>query len=122
MSREGAEAVREIVRLAEQVQPRLRPLTVAEFLSLDLPPRDMILEPWLPAKGLVMIYSPRGMGKTLLAMTAAYAIAVGAGFLGFSAPAPRRVLYLDGEMPARTMQERLAKAFSPSIRNHDRPQ
>ncbi len=46
-----------------------RPLTAAEFLKLDLPPRKKIISPWLPEKGLVMIYSPRGVGKTLIGMT-----------------------------------------------------
>jgi hypothetical protein len=108
MLRDGAEAVRDIICLAEEVHPRLRPLTAAEFLALDLPPRRMILDPWLPEKGLAMIYSPRGMGKTLLALTIAYAIATGSSVLGFRAPSPRRVLYIDGEMSAQTMQERLA--------------
>ena len=77
-------------------------------MARDLPPRGMIFDPWLPEKGLAMIYSPRGMGKTLFAMPSAYVIAAGAEFLGCKAPIPRRVLYVDGEMPARTMQERLA--------------
>ncbi len=38
----------------------------------------------------------------------AYAIAVGADFLQFRTGGPRKVLYIDGEMPAETMQERLA--------------
>lgn len=108
MSPDGAEAIRDIIRLAEVVHPRLHPLTAAEFLALDLPPRRMIFEPWLPEKGLAMIYSHRGMGKTLLALTTAYAIATGSSVLGFKAPSPRRVLYIDGEMPAQTMQERFA--------------
>ena len=61
MLRSGAEGVRDIIRLAEEVSPRLRPLTVAEFLALDLPPRRMILDPWLPEKGLAMIYSPSSL-------------------------------------------------------------
>jgi putative DNA primase/helicase len=108
MSHDGAEAIRDIIGLAEDVRPRLRLLTAAEFLALDLPPRRMILNPWLPEKGLAMIYSPRGTGKTLLALTTAYAIATGSSFLDFKAPSPRRVLNIDGEMPAQTMQERLA--------------
>ena len=108
MSHDGAEALRDIIRLAEDVCPRLHPLTAAEFLALDLPPRRMILDPWLPEKGLAMIYSPRGTGKTLLALTSAYSIATGSGFLDFKAPTACRVLYIDGEMPAQTMQERLA--------------
>ena len=85
--------------------PRLRPLMADEFLRLKLPPRRTIIDPWLPEKSLAMIYSLRGMGKTLLAMTSAYAIATGSSFLGFKTSSPRKVLYIDGEMPARTMQE-----------------
>jgi len=55
-----------------------------------------------------MIYSPRGVGKTLFGMTSAYAIAAGTSFLGFKIEKPRKVLYIDGELPAETMRERLA--------------
>jgi hypothetical protein len=92
-----------------QPAPNIRPLAAAEFLKLELPPRQEILAPWLPEKGLVMIYSPRGVGKTFLGTTSAYAIAAGADFLGFSTSGkPRKILYINGEMPAETMQERLA--------------
>src|SRR6266550_1642510 len=67
--------------LSEEL-PRLRPLTATQFLALDLPPRKMLLDPWLPEKGLAMMYAPRGVGKTLLAMTCAYALARGSNFLG----------------------------------------
>jgi putative DNA primase/helicase len=53
-----------------------------------------------------MIYAGRGVGKTRIAMGAAYAVASGADFLRWRAIRPRRVLYLDGEMPAELMQER----------------
>jgi AAA domain/Homeodomain-like domain len=88
--------------------PDIQPLTAAQFLKLELSPRQKIVAPWLLEKGLVMIYSPRGIGKTLFGMTSAYAIAAGASFLGFTVEMPRKVLYIDGEMPAETMQERLA--------------
>jgi putative DNA primase/helicase len=84
------------------------PLTAAELLKLELAPRRRIVSPWFPEKGLVMIYSPRGIGKTLLGLTTAYGIAAGADFLGFKIETPRKTLYIDGEMPAQTMQERLA--------------
>jgi putative DNA primase/helicase len=91
-----------------ELSPRLRPLTTAEFLKLDLPPREMVLDPVLPTQGLGMAHSARGIGKTLLALGSAYAVASGGALLGWSAPQPRRVIYLDGEMPAATMQRRLA--------------
>jgi replicative DNA helicase len=87
----------------------IKPLTAAEFLKLELPERQKIVDPWLPEKGLVMVYSPRGVGKTLFGITSAYAIAIGADFLGFKTLGkPRKVLYIDGEMPVEAMQERFA--------------
>jgi hypothetical protein len=77
----------------------LRVRTAAELLAMQIPRREMLLAPWLPEKGLAMIYSPRGLGKTWLAMAASYAVAAGSRFLSFSAPASRRVLFVDGEMP-----------------------
>jgi len=86
----------------------LRPLNLTEFLKLQLPPRRQMLAPWLKERGTAMIYSPRGVGKTLIGLSAGYAIASGGGFLNWSAPDPRRVLYVDGEMTADEMQHRLA--------------
>lgn len=108
MPPDGAQAVSRIIAMAPEILPRLRPLSIADFLSLDLPPREMVLAPWLPEKGLAMIHAPRGIGKTHLALTVGYAAACGGSFLGFEAPKPRQVLYLDGEMPAKAMQSRLA--------------
>jgi len=103
-----------------QSAPNIRPLAATEFLRLELRPRQKILAPWLPEKGLVMFYSLRGVGKTLLGMSCAYAIAAGADFLGFTTSGrPHKILYIDGEMPAETMQERLA-AIVGDLRNSHR--
>ena len=93
--------------MPEFSQP-LRSLDIEEFLSLDIPPREMVLGPVIPAQGLVMLYSKRGVGKTHVGLSIAYAVASGSSFLRCTAPKPRRVLVLDGEMPGRVMQERLA--------------
>jgi len=87
---------------------KLHPMGVADFLAKAFPPRELVLGPWLPAKGLVMIFAPRGIGKTWVSLNIAWAVATGGDFLGWSAPKPRRVLYIDGEMPGGTLQERLA--------------
>jgi KaiC/GvpD/RAD55 family RecA-like ATPase len=111
LASEAANAINEITkdrRSCGGSPPIIGPLSAADFLKLELPPRKKIVAPWLPEKGLVMVYSLRGVGKTLLGMTSAYAIAAGADFLGFRTEQPRKVLYVDGEMPAETMQERLA--------------
>ncbi len=86
----------------------LKVVNLDEFLEMELPPRENILKPWLPKQGLVMIHAPRGIGKTLVALNIAYAVASGGEFLGWEAAVPRGVLFVDGEMPANVLQERIA--------------
>ena len=93
-------------------KPSMPPLTAISahaLLAMTLPPRNQVLSPWLPEKGLTMIYGPRGIGKTHLVMGCAWAIASGGKFLSWHAPQPRKVLVIDGEMPGQVLQERLAK-------------
>lgn len=94
----------------------LRSLSVAELLQLEIPSREYLLEPILREKETAMIHAWRGVGKTYFALEIAFAVASGGKYLGWSAPRPRPVLYLDGEMPARTMQERLAAIVRASPR------
>jgi putative DNA primase/helicase len=93
---------------------KLLALNIFEFLSREIPAREMLLSPILPTQGLVMLHSWRGVGKTHTAIGIAYAVASGGVFLRWKAPSPRNVLYLDGEMPARAMQERVALAAGAS--------
>ena len=87
---------------------RLKAISAEEFLALTIPPREFLLEPWLPSQGAVMVYSWRGVGKTYFGLGVAYAVASAGRFLKWEAPKARRVLYIDGEMPAVVMQERMA--------------
>ena len=92
---------------AQRADTRLRPITACDFLSRAFPRRESLLSPWLPVGGLAMLYAPRGIGKTHVALNIAFAVASGSSFLRWSAPAPRFVLVIDGEMPAVVLQERL---------------
>jgi putative DNA primase/helicase len=57
----------------------------------------------------------RGIGKTFIALSVAYAVASGGKVLSrWGAPQPARVLFIDGEMPASTLQERLASLIAGS--------
>lgn len=91
------------------VGPKIVAVNSSEFVRMDLPPRKELLAPWLPAQGLAMVHAERGIGKTFFGLSCAYAVATGGKFLSFSAPEPQPVLYIDGEMPAPAMQERLAQ-------------
>jgi hypothetical protein len=87
---------------------RLKPLTLSELFDLEIKEREMLLSPILPEKGLVMVYAYRGVGKTHVALGIGYAVASGGSFLKWTAPKPRRVLLVDGEMPAGSLRDRLA--------------
>src|SRR5262245_5917756 len=86
---------------------RLKPLTLSELFDLEIKEREMLLSPILPEKGLVMVYAYRGVGKTHVALGIGYAVASGGSFLKWTAPRARRVLLVDGEMPATSLRDRL---------------
>jgi putative DNA primase/helicase len=54
-----------------------------------------------------MLYAPRGVGKSWLGLSIGVAVASGGSLLKWEAPAPRRVLIADGEMPLADLQARL---------------
>jgi putative DNA primase/helicase len=91
----------------DQPIPTLKSIGFDDFLAIDLPPREMLLDPILPERSLAMVYAPRGIGKTLLALSIGLAVASGSPLVRWSAPRQRRVLYVDGEMPLVSLQERL---------------
>ena len=91
-----------------------------ELLTTEFPLRTTIMSPWLPDKGLAMLYAERGIGKTWIALGAAHAIASGGEFLCWRAERPRKVLYIDGEMPAHTLQERYAAIVRASMKDAPR--
>ncbi len=107
-----------VVSQTESITPPLRSLNMRELLELKIPPREMILNPILPAQGLVMLYAPRGIGKTHVALWMAYTIACGGEMFGnrWQCEKPRKVLFIDGEMPINTLQERLSHIVSSSAK------
>ena len=84
-------------------------ITLNDFKGLKLPKRHMLLFPWLPEGSINMIFADRGIGKTFFALSCALALANGDEFLCYSAEAAVPVLYLDGEMQATAIQQRLQK-------------
>jgi putative DNA primase/helicase len=84
-------------------------VSLVEFLQQEHPPRVNILSPWMPEQGLCMLHAWRGVGKTHVSCGVACAVAAGDKFLKWEAPEPVGVLLIDGEMPARVLQERLQR-------------
>jgi hypothetical protein len=93
----------------------LKVLDAAQLLTMKVPPRNLIMSPWLPEKGLAMIFALRGLGKTWAALGVGHAVASGGQFLRWSAKSPRRVLYIDGEMPMALLKERYAMVVASAM-------
>ena len=79
------------------------------LMAANFPKREALLGPWLLSQSLSMIYAPRGVGKTHVALGIGYALAAGGEFLGWQAPKAVRVAYLDGEMPGADLRERVRR-------------
>lgn len=87
-------------------------LSAAELLAADLAPRRDLLAPVLASDGAALVYGPAGIGKSFFALSLAWAVASGGSFLGWQSPRPHRVLYIDGELGAASLRQRLA-LFGP---------
>jgi hypothetical protein len=96
----------------EVILPSVTVINLGDLISRTFPPREVILAPWLRKQSLDMIHAWRGIGKTFVALEIGYSVATGGRFLGWNAPEPRGVLYIDGEMPASTLQERLSRIIA----------
>lgn len=96
---ENAEVVKrplfELVRSAPKVMEYYTPV------------RETIIHSIMKSSSLNMLFAQRGVGKTWIALNIARSIATGTPFLVYDVPKPRGVLFIDGEMPASDIRERL---------------
>lgn len=79
-------------------------------LWADQSEEEWIIEPILPARRLVALYSPPKVGKSLLMLELAAAVAAGRPVLGVTPDRPRVVLYVDFENdPKGDIRQRLQR-------------
>lgn len=78
-----------------------------ELMAHKLPERECILGGWLMTQSLNMIHGWRGTGKSHASLGISFAVATGTQFLNWSALKPRNTFLVDGELPARMVQDRL---------------
>ncbi|HEY4170316.1 MAG TPA: AAA family ATPase [Reyranella sp.] len=93
-------------------RPTLTLLPATDLAQAAFPPPEAILGPILSRGGQCLLYGLPGLGKSLVALGIAHAAATGGSFLGWHAPRPHRVLYIDGYTAPAEMKRRLA-LFGP---------
>lgn len=82
-------------------------ITCEDIEGMTPMPIEFVFYPCLPKNGIAAVYAATGVGKTLFTLNIAYAIAIGGDFLKYSCPKPRKVLYVDGEMPLNQLIARV---------------
>lgn len=88
-----------------------RCLSIHTWTTRDIPDPDRILGDILTTTVRAFFVGRTGLGKTLLGLALAAAAASGTAFLGWAGHTPKRVLYLDGEMPAELIKPRAIDAL-----------
>ena len=81
-------------------------VTALELHDLELAPREKLLGDWFCEGDCGFLFAFRGTGKTWLALAMAQALSTGGKLGDWKAPAPVKVLYVDGEMPPDLMRDR----------------
>lgn len=88
-----------------------RVIDAPELPTIQINRPDYLIFPFLREAECVLIYAQRGVGKTWFALTLASGVSEGEWMFGMPiwyAPRPREVLYIDGEMSAPDLAERMA--------------
>ena len=105
---EASKADVEALPILKPKPERIVALDYDAILTMDFPPMEAMLVPWLCRQHLSLIHAWRGVGKTHFALGVAYAVASGGTYLKWTAEKPFRVVYIDGEMSGASIQARLA--------------
>lgn len=79
-----------------------------DFLVHDFPKPEYLIEPYVSKNTIVEIVGESGVGKTMWGLQIAGVLAAGGGLLDMpSCGGPVPVLYVEGELPAASIQERI---------------
>ena len=110
---EGADRV--FAKLATQFQTngsnKPKVWSSLKFLKADFPSREALVKigdtPLFTTQSINEIFAWRGTGKSMLSLALAGVLATGGRFLNWKVPRPVKVLYVDGELPNKQIQERM---------------
>lgn len=81
-------------------------VSYTDLLKMELPERPRYIS-WLPAAGNVMVFGPRGVGKTFFQLAITVSLVCGTPLFGWKIEQAVGVLYIDGEMSVKELRDRL---------------
>ena len=99
------EAERKKIELIDSIKTCAVPST--SLGKFKLPTREKIVGDWFRESDLGFIHARRGLGKTWFSLGLATAIANDTGFGPWQTHGKHPVLYVDGEMPLESIQQRI---------------
>jgi putative DNA primase/helicase len=97
----------ELATGGKETEKRATIVTGKELLKMDVKPREFLIDGLFTCRSMNEIFAWRGIGKTWAALSIGHAVASGGKFLRWQANRPRRVLFVDGELDAASLQQRL---------------
>lgn len=83
--------------------------SLGDILKEEKPP--FIVNDFLPAAGVAMIAAPPKARKSWAVMQLAYAVGTGSKWLDFTVPQPKKVLYVQAELPNWMVAERIVQMY-----------
>ncbi|GGL71070.1 AAA family ATPase [Wenxinia marina] len=93
--------------MTKQNPKSLRSVTAEDLLNRTFRPRFDVLSPWLRSEESAVLWAASGVGKTMLSLSIALAVAGGGRVGPWNAPKPLKVLYVDGEMNLQDVRDRV---------------
>ena len=82
-------------------------LSTSELIKLNIPEKQTLLHPWLNEDSISLVTGQRGIGKSWGALGVANAVSKGESFGPWECKKSVPCLFLDGEMPASDIVERV---------------
>lgn len=104
--------------LGQKPKKKLDSINIRDFRHSLVKPKEHLIGPFV-RQGLSMVYAPPGVGKTHFALGIAFAVSTGGSFLKWKTENMASVLYIDGELPAHILQDRIAPLVDAV--SHDMP-
>lgn len=77
--------------------------------------KEKFLGEWLTESSLSMLFAGSGIGKTILSLEIAFAVATGSPLFNWQGHKPKKVLYIDGEMTAAVMDRRCEQLLNSKL-------